>query len=583
MSEKEFGPRDNDKRLLQENMELRRKLQESEEILEAIRMGTVDALTIQGPDGPQIYTIKGADHTYRILIEEMNEGALTLNQAGVILYSNSHFATLINLPLEKVIGGSFYTFLQPEDHTRFQYLFSQGWNKNSKGDFFFRTDHGDLLPFLLSINALPGSDPPALGMIVTDLSAEKEILAVKTQVELQTQIISRKEEELLNEKQTKEEAQRFRIVLEGIPQIAWTSTPDGLINYANLFWHQYTGLSEQETKGNAWLQALYPPDVEGTLAYFNACLQTGEQINFESRFKRASDGMYRWHVIKASPVRNLAGEIILWVGTCTDIHDQKEYTEKLALAKQNLVELNDQLTEKNEQLIRTNNDLDTFIYTASHDLKAPVVNIEGLIKNLERKLEREKVLKENDQLLIEMIYHSILRFKATIQDLAEIVKIQKTFKEDAAIVSIEEIIADVKESIGEMLIQTNAKIILDVARVPQLHISRNNLKSIMYNLISNAVKYRSKERVPEIIICTEKVDQFVCMTIQDNGLGMELPDKDKIFLMFKRLHDHVEGTGVGLYIVKKIIDNMGGKIEVESQVGKGSIFKIYFNTAQNLD
>jgi PAS domain S-box-containing protein len=581
MSEKEFSPTDNEKRLLNENIELRRKLQESEEILEAIRMGTVDALTIQGPDGPQIYTIKGADHTYRILIEEMNEGALTLNQAGVILYSNSHFASLINLPLEKVIGASFYTFLQPEDHIRFQYLFDQGWIKNSKSEFRIRSANGNLLPFLLSMNTLPGSDPQALGMIVTDLSAEKEILAVKTQVELQNKIISSKEEELKNEKQTKEEAQRFRIVLEGIPQIAWTSTPDGMINYANPFWHQYTGLSDQETNGNAWLHALFPADVERTLAYFNERLQTGEQINFENRFKRASDGMYRWHVVKASPVRNLAGEIILWVGTCTDIHDQKEYTEKLTLARQNLIELNDQLTEKNEQLIRTNNDLDTFIYTASHDLKAPVLNIEGLIKNLERKLEREKALKENDQQLIEMIYHSILRFKATIQDLTEIVKIQKTFKEDAAIVRFEEIIEDVKESIGEMLIQTNARIILDVAQVPQIHISRNNLKSILYNLISNAVKYRSTERIPEIVIRTEKVDQFVCMTIQDNGLGMELPDKDKIFLMFKRLHDHVEGTGIGLYIVKKIIDNMGGKIEVESSIGKGSTFKVYFRTNEH--
>jgi PAS domain S-box-containing protein len=430
------------------------------------------------------------------------------------------------------------------------------------------------------MNALPGSDSPALGMIITDLSAEKEILAVKTQVEIQNQIISRTEAELLKEKQTKEEAQRFRIVLEGIPQIAWTSTPKGLINYANPFWYQYTGLSDQQTKGNAWLQALLPADVERTVTYFNDCLQTGDHMNFENRFRRAADGMYRWHVVKASPVRNKAGEIILWVGTCTDIHDQKEYTEKLALAKQNLSELNHQLSEKNEQLIRTNNDLDTFIYTASHDLKAPVLNIEGLIKNLERKLGREKLLKEPDQQLIEMIYHSIIRFKATIQDLSEIVKIQKTFSEEAAIVSFKEIVEDVKESIGEMLIQTHAKIILDLDQAPQIHISRNNLKSIMYNLISNAVKYRSAERIPEVLIRTEKVNQFICITIQDNGLGMNLPDKDKIFLMFKRLHDHVEGTGVGLYIVKKIIDNMGGKIEVESSLGKGSTFKVYFKTEQ---
>lgn len=286
--------------------------------------------------------------------------------------------------------------------------------------------------------------------------------------------------------------------------------------------------------------------------------------------------MYRWHIVRASPVRNAGGEIILWVGTCTDIHVQKEYTEKLALAKQELSELNKELIEKNEQLIRTNNDLDTFIYTASHDLKAPVLNIEGLIMNLEKKLEKEEVLKENDQKLIDLIYHSIIRFKATIQDLAEIVKIQKTFKEDAATVSFEEIIEDVKESIREMIIQTNATITVDIKDASQINISRNNLKSVIYNLLSNAVKYRSIGRKPEIFIQTEKVEEYIVMTIRDNGLGMDSSDKDKIFVMFKRLHDHVEGTGVGLYIVKKIIDNMGGKIEVESSVGEGSTFKVYF-------
>jgi PAS domain S-box-containing protein len=576
MSENNFASRDKEKELLNENSELRKKLLESEEILEAIRTGAVDALTIQGPDGPQIFTIKGADHTYRILIEEMNEGALTLNKDGIILYSNSRFAALMHLALEKVIGTSFYNFLHPEDHSRFQALFIQGWNKNSKGEFVIRSRDGKLFPFFLSMNTLPGSEPPALGMIVTDLSAEKEILAVKTQVEIQNQIISRKEEELLKEKQTTEEAERFRLVLEGIPQIAWTSTPDGQINYANPFWHQYTGLSFDETKEHRWLQALHSADQEKTITYFNHCLQTGEHVNLENRFRRGIDGMYRWHIVKASPVRNTEGEIILWVGTCTDIHAQKEYTEKLALAKQELSELNVELTEKNEQLIRINNDLDTFIYTASHDLKAPVLNIEGLIKNLERKLERENILKENDQMLIDMIYHSIIRFKATIQDLSEIVKIQKTFKEDPVIVRFEEIVEDVKESIGEMLVQTDATITLDVQEASEITISRNNLKSIIYNLLSNAVKYRSVDRKPEIFIRTERADSFVVLTIQDNGLGMNLPDKNKIFLMFKRLHDHVEGTGVGLYIVKKIIDNMGGKIEVESTAGKGSTFKVYF-------
>jgi PAS domain S-box-containing protein len=351
-----------------------------------------------------------------------------------------------------------------------------------------------------------------------------------------------------------------------------------MVNYTNPFWHHYTGLSYDASKDTNWVHVLHTADRERTINYLNHCLHTGEHIHIETRFKRGSDGMYRWHIVNASPVRNTGGDIILWVGTCTDIHVQKEYTERLALAKQELGKLNEELIEKNNQLVRTNNDLDTFIYTASHDLKAPVSNIEGLIKVLEKKLEREAVLKDSDQRLIDMIYHSIVRFKATIQDLSEIVKIQKTFNEEATIVNFEEIIDDVKESIGEMIIQTQATIRIDLEKVSQIVISKNNLKSIVYNLLSNAIKYRSLERNPEIFIHTQKADGYIQLTIKDNGLGMDSSNKNKIFMMFKRLHNHVEGTGIGLYIVKKIIDNMGGKIEVETAVGEGSTFKVYFKT-----
>lgn len=565
-----------EKKLLKENAKLRAKLQESEEILEAIRSGAVDALTVQGPNGPQIFTIKGADHTYRVLIEEMNEGALTLNREAIILYSNSRFADFINLPLEKVIGSSFYDFLLAKDHVRFEALFEQGWRKNGKGEFALQSDNGKVLPFSISMNTLNANDSQVLGMIVTDLSAEMEILAVKSQVAIQNEIISRKEEELLKEKQTNEEAERFRLVLEGIPQIAWTSSPDGRINYTNQFWHEYTGFSHAETMDDGWQAALHPDDKARTMAYFKDCLCTGKALNVENRFKRASDNTYRWHIMRAMPVKNAKGQIILWVGTCTDIQDQKEYTNKIAKAREDLSELNLALNTKNEQLIRTNNDLDTFVYTASHDLKSPILNIEGLIGLLQKKMEKEGILQNDKQKLIDMIIHSIDRFKFTIQDLTEIAKVQKNFEQDSTLVNFEEIIADVKDSVQEMIRLSNATIYCDTANLPEINISRKNLKSIIYNFLSNAIKYRSLERAPEIFIKTEKQDDHILLSIQDNGLGMDLSKGNKIFVMFKRLHNHVEGTGVGLYIVKRIVDNMGGRIEVESTPGKGSLFKVYF-------
>jgi signal transduction histidine kinase len=251
----------------------------------------------------------------------------------------------------------------------------------------------------------------------------------------------------------------------------------------------------------------------------------------------------------------------------------KERTEELS--KKNL-----ELESKNIELLKVNNDLDNFIYTASHDLKAPVSNIEGLVISLMDTLSEETAQDENVKTIIGMINSSIQRFKGTIQDLTEITKIQKGIEENNSIVDCHEIIEDVKLTIGELIQESNAKINIDIEACPQINFSRKNLNSIIYNLLSNAIKYRSPKRNPDISIKTQRSNGFIVLTIKDNGLGMNLQDKNKIFSMFKRLHDHVEGSGIGLYIVKRIIDNSGGKIEVESTVGKGSTFKVYFKDYQ---
>ncbi|HEY4650328.1 MAG TPA: ATP-binding protein, partial [Pontibacter sp.] len=106
--------------------------------------------------------------------------------------------------------------------------------------------------------------------------------------------------------------------------------------------------------------------------------------------------------------------------------------------------------------------------------------------------------------------------------------------------------------------------------------ARKNLRSIMYNLVSNAVKYRSEERAPSVRVSTYRKNDFVVLEIADNGLGIRKEQQHKLFSMFKRLHKHVEGTGIGLYIVKRIIENNGGRIEVESEYDKGTTFRVYF-------
>lgn len=259
------------------------------------------------------------------------------------------------------------------------------------------------------------------------------------------------------------------------------------------------------------------------------------------------------------------------IAIVNDITDKVISQKQVQQQLQELESLNIQLSSSNRDLRKANQELDNFIYTASHDLKAPILNIEGLVRALEKEL---KTPDSKIETILNLIKRSIEKFKETIVDLTEISKIQSELGEDIKTVSVKELIDEVSFLILESIESTGTKIETDL-KCPAIHFSRKNLKSIFYNLITNSIKYRSSDRVPLIQITSELEYPYVLISVKDNGLGFDHHKKERIFEMFKRLHNHVEGTGIGLYIVKKIVENTGGKIEVESKIDEGTTFKIY--------
>ena len=249
-----------------------------------------------------------------------------------------------------------------------------------------------------------------------------------------------------------------------------------------------------------------------------------------------------------------------------------EVTE-LVKAREAILLTNNELSHKNTELQRINNDLDNFVYTASHDLKSPIANMEGLTALLREELQER--LQESDLQVLDMVQGSINKLKGTIADLAEITKVQKELDSAIEPLSFEMALQDVTSDINEMIKEADAIITTDL-QVKDILYARKNLRSIIYNLVSNAVKYKSPDRRPRINVSTYQRDGFVVLEVQDNGLGIRKEQQHKLFTMFKRLHSHVEGTGIGLYIVKRIIENNGGRIEVDSDLGKGTTFRVYF-------
>jgi two-component system, sensor histidine kinase and response regulator len=256
------------------------------------------------------------------------------------------------------------------------------------------------------------------------------------------------------------------------------------------------------------------------------------------------------------------------------IQINNELEDRVKKRTEELYKKNTELELKNKELVKVNNDLDNFIYTASHDLKAPIANIEGLLTALftEFNLNDENYLK-----IKEMTIHTINKFKSTILDLTKISNVQKEHNDDIETIDFKELLEEVKQNIKDK-IETSKATIIENLQVAEIKFSKKNIRSILYNLVSNAVKYSSPERLPIIHVSTEITEKNeLLLKVSDNGLGMDPAYQHKLFGMFKRLHDHVEGSGIGLYIVKRIIENNGGRIEVKSALDEGTTFSIYFN------
>jgi signal transduction histidine kinase len=235
-----------------------------------------------------------------------------------------------------------------------------------------------------------------------------------------------------------------------------------------------------------------------------------------------------------------------------------------------------QLQTFNEQLQRVNADLDNFIYTASHDLRAPIANIEGLLQTLQHQLPAEAYVDEVPEVL-RLMQDSIDRFGRTIGHLTDISRLQKEYGQPATQVQVAPVVHAVELDLALLIAQTGAQLTVAVPEGVRVTFSEKNLRSVVYNLLSNALKYRHPDRAPRILISCQFQGDYLVLAVQDNGLGLDLTKgNEKLFGMFQRLHTHVEGTGIGLYMVKKILENAGGRIEVQSQLNQGTTFRVYF-------
>ena len=264
-----------------------------------------------------------------------------------------------------------------------------------------------------------------------------------------------------------------------------------------------------------------------------------------------------------------------------EVTEQVRARQAIEISQHQTQALADELRRANVLLTRTNVDLDNFIYTASHDLRAPISNLEGLLQALRQELELPAAEADTTRVLY-LMENSIQRFQRTISYLTDITRLQKAHNQAPETVVLADLVEAVRLDLAPQLAASGGQLEVAVSDCVTVAFAEKNLRSIVYNLLSNAFKYHATGRPPRVRVHCYFTDQATVLEVHDNGLGLSPEQQSRLFGMFQRLHDHVEGSGIGLYMVKKIVDNAGGRIEVESQLGIGSVFRVLLPRTPNM-
>jgi PAS domain S-box-containing protein len=233
------------------------------------------------------------------------------------------------------------------------------------------------------------------------------------------------------------------------------------------------------------------------------------------------------------------------------------------------------LKEKNEELLRINSDLDTFIYTASHDFKTPIANTEGLLNLLEEELKPDK--KPETVHIFSMLRISLERLKMIGIDMEQIGMIKISDTQNAESIDLNKLFQEIIAQFRELIMRSRAVIEVQT-EANEMSFSKQNLHTIIFTILDNAFKYRDPARILHISLSSRYDGEYIVITIKDNGIGIEPLKINRIFGLYKRMHTHVEGKGIGLYIARRIAENSGGKIEAESKPGVGSTFMVWLKS-----
>ncbi|PVY41308.1 PAS domain S-box protein [Pontibacter virosus] len=371
-------------------------------------------------------------------------------------------------------------------------------------------------------------------------------------------------QDITDRKRTEQEALKaknlLQSTLENIPEMIFSADPTLKMLYVSPQCLELTGHTEDEFTSQTVLgySIIHPEDREYLDQQILPALKRGERQHYEMRII-TKDGQCRWLMFCVSPRKDENGLVYRIDGSASDMTSYKEAQQK-----------RDELTD---QLLKQNQNLQQFAYIVSHNLRAPIANILGLTTIY----NKHKPDSPMNPRVIENLFKSAKLLDTTIRDLNDLLTIRSELNSVREKIKFEDVFKEIHGSLPTELLDEHIRLDCDFEEAPVIDGVRSYVHSIMHNLITNALKYRSPDRNLHLRLKTFTIPNYICLSVSDNGLGIDLSkEKEKVFGLYKRFHSHGEGRGLGLHLVKTQAELLGGKVEVESQVNVGTTFNIYF-------
>ena len=506
---------------------------------------------------------KGAVQLRRLLaavVESSSDAVITVSMENQILSWNNGAEKLFGYTTAEAVGQSILMLRTPE-HFKEDSLIRGRVEENERADRATSFDavrlrkDGTLVHVSIAVSPVRNGKGVvfARSVVARDISPTKVLEAALRASEMQ-----------------------FEAMANGIPNLATMAEPDGTVFWYNQRWYDYTGTTASQMALGSWHQFHDPAVAHIVLADWASAIAKGDP--FETEFPLLGvDGGWRTFLTRVMPLKDGAGEVVRWFGTFTDISDRKEAQDRLAgqtqalLASQQALEAQTLvLAAKTSELEATNQELHTFSYSVSHDLRSPLRHIGGFARIISEDYGAVLPPQANEHL--ERIQSSVIRATMMVDGLLNLTKLgRRSLK--LGMVAMNTLVDEVMPMVqGEC---DGRKVEWCVHSLPTIECDHVLMCEVMQNLLSNAIKY-TRGRNPAVIEIgsVEALHHPPVIFVRDNGAGFDMRYASRLFGVFQRLHTDAEfeGTGIGLATVQRIVQRHGGRVWAEAEPDLGATF-----------